>query len=90
MVVSKHIVYHGRVQGVGFRYVASQTAAEFEVSGYVRNLANGGVELVAEGTKDEVEAYLASISRRMAAYIEDTTVKDETLTGYSGFKIRYG
>src|SRR5207245_6186322 len=47
--VSRHVYYSGQVQGVGFRYTAQQLAAGFAVSGFVRNLPNGDVELVAEG-----------------------------------------
>ena len=45
------IHYSGRVQGVGFRYQTHRVAAGFEVTGTVRNLPNGRVELVAEGDK---------------------------------------
>ena len=45
--------YEGRVQGVGFRYTARRIAAGFDVAGYVRNLADGRVELVASGDDEE-------------------------------------
>lgn len=44
-----HIIVHGRVQGVGFRFSAQQKAVEYNLTGYVRNLANGDVELEVEG-----------------------------------------
>src|SRR5439155_885059 len=46
MNVYKRVHYSGRVQGVGFRYTAQGLAADYAVAGYVRNLANGDVELV--------------------------------------------
>ena len=49
--------YSGRVQGVGFRYTVKQVAAGYVVAGTVRNLADGRVELVAEGARDELEAF---------------------------------
>jgi acylphosphatase len=55
------IFYSGHVQGVGFRYTAKSTAAGFEVTGTVRNLPDGRVELVAEGTRDELEAFRQAI-----------------------------
>jgi acylphosphatase len=88
--VSKRVTYTGRVQGVGFRYTAQQLAAGYpRVAGYVRNLPDGDVELVAEGPADEVDAFLATVAGRMARYIERTTVHDDKPTGAQGFRIRY-
>ena len=56
-----HIYYTGRVQGVGFRYTAKNVAMGYEVTGAVRNLADGRVELVAEGAREELEAFQAGI-----------------------------
>lgn len=88
MTVCKHLTYTGRVQGVGFRWTAQQVAADFAVTGYVRNLANGAVELVAEGSPEEVEAYLAALAQRMAGYIQQTNLHDEPAHGFADFRIR--
>ena len=55
------IFYSGHVQGVGFRYTAKTVAAGFEISGAVRNLSDGRVELIAEGTREELEAFRAAV-----------------------------
>jgi acylphosphatase len=55
------IVYSGSVQGVGFRYTVKSVAAGFEVTGTVRNLPDGRVELAAEGDRDELEAFIEAI-----------------------------
>jgi len=55
------IFYSGRVQGVGFRYTTRSVATGFEVTGTVRNLPDGRVELVAEGVRDELEAFRSAI-----------------------------
>jgi acylphosphatase len=89
MTVSKHVTYSGNVQGVGFRWTAQQLAAHSRVAGYVRNLAGGDVEVVAEGAADAVEAFLAAVAGRMADCIERTTVSDETPAGHQGFRIRH-
>jgi acylphosphatase len=54
-------LYSGRVQGVGFRYTAKTVATGYEVTGTVRNLPDGRVELVAEGSKEELDAFLEGI-----------------------------
>ncbi|RKX29842.1 MAG: acylphosphatase [Verrucomicrobia bacterium] len=86
-----HLTAHfsGRVQGVGFRYTVYQVAKEFEVSGYVRNLADGRVCLEAEGRQSEVESFLETVRDRMDGLIrevEDTT--DTRSAFFSGFSIR--
>jgi acylphosphatase len=73
---------------VGFRYTAQHLAESFPVAGYVRNLTNGDVELVAQGSAEPVEAFLAALERRMAGYIEETTVRDEPPGNYQGFRVR--
>lgn len=51
------ILYSGKVQGVGFRYTVKTVSTGFEVTGTVRNLTDGQVELVAEGARDELKAF---------------------------------
>ena len=53
--------YSGRVQGVGFRYTVRSLTTGFNVTGTVRNLADGRVELVAESEKEELQAFLKAI-----------------------------
>ena len=55
------IFYSGNVQGVGFRYTVKTVAAGFDLVGIVRNLPDGRVEMVAEGAKDELEAFREAI-----------------------------
>ena len=63
--------YTGRVQGVGFRYTTHRIVAGYAVTGYVRNLADGRVELVAEGKRSEIGRFLASIRRHFDGFIRD-------------------
>ena len=51
------VFFSGRVQGVGFRYHTLQVAKQFDVSGYVRNLSDGRVQLETEGEEAEVNAF---------------------------------
>jgi acylphosphatase len=83
------VLYSGRVQGVGFRYTVRTLAAGYEVTGAVRNLADGRVELTVEGTKTELEAFRVAIrDAGLAANIqrEDATWS-EAQGGFSGFAI---
>ena len=64
------ILYSGRVQGVGFRATTARLAGRHEVSGFVRNLPDGRVELVAEGDPAEVERLVAAVAERMGGHID--------------------
>jgi acylphosphatase len=86
--ICKRVTYSGQVQGVGFRYAARQVASGFPVAGFVRNLRDGDVEIVAEGDAAAVEAFLAAIMQRMQGYITGTEVRDDRLGGYPAFEIR--
>jgi acylphosphatase len=56
------VLYSGRVQGVGFRMTARQLACGYDVTGTVRNLADGRVEMIAEGARAELKAFLTGIA----------------------------
>jgi acylphosphatase len=55
------VFYSGQVQGVGFRYTVKSVAPGFEITGTIRNLVDGRVELVAEGTRSELRAFQQAI-----------------------------
>jgi acylphosphatase len=86
--VCKRVFYSGRVQGVGFRYTTRHLAQRYPVAGYVRNLPDGRVEVLAEGAAPQVEAFLAAVEQQMAPYIRSRTVQEEPPQGYRGFVIR--
>jgi acylphosphatase len=80
----------GQVQGVGFRYTAQSTARGYDVAGYVQNLPDGRVKLVAEGARAEIDRFLADLGRRMEGYIQDQVRVDSSATGeFSGFRVRH-
>lgn len=68
------VFFRGSVQGVGFRYTARHLAEHYIVTGFVRNLSNGQVELLIEGAEQDLAALLADIEKRMAGYILDKDV----------------
>ncbi len=87
--IAREVYYRGRVQGVGFRFNARQIAKRFEVQGYVRNLEDGRVYLVACGTPAEVEAFLAAVAESMEGNIDEAAVTELSGAGeYQGFEIR--
>jgi acylphosphatase len=83
------IIYSGRVQGVGFRYVVKTTAAGFKISGTVRNLPDGRVELIAEGGRAELEAFREAIrGAGLAGFIRcENADWSAALNNVSGFEI---
>lgn len=82
------VFYAGRVQGVGFRANARHLARRYPVTGFVRNLPDGRVHLVVEGSREQIEALLAEIASSMAGNIESVTTDSQAATGkYDGFSI---
>jgi len=84
-----HVLYSGYVQGVGFRYTARSIASRFPVTGWVRNLADGSVELEAQGEKEEVQEYLAALAARMGGHIRDAKTSWVGQTDEDGFSVRF-
>lgn len=83
------VFFHGRVQGVGFRYTTLQVAKGFEVSGWVRNLPDGRVELQAEGSQEEIDAFVRAIEETMDGYIRKTERSAARVEAeFKGFSIR--
>ncbi len=70
-----HVYYNGRVQGVGFRFTAEDIARDLGVGGWVKNLRNGRVELVAEAEEDLLKEFLARINKYFSRYIQDVDIK---------------
>jgi acylphosphatase len=83
------IFYSGRVQGVGFRHAAKTAAAGFEITGVIRNLPDGRVELIAEGARAELEAFRAAIrDEGLAGFIRDEQVNwADAQNEFRGFEI---
>lgn len=80
--------FEGHVQGVGFRYQTVQVAKGFEVSGSVRNLPDGRVHLYAEGTEEEVRAFVRAVEEELSSYIRKTeTTEDEGERTCRSFRI---
>jgi len=84
------VIYSGMVQGVGFRYRTERVAQRFDVTGYVRNLPDGRVEMVAEGDRDEVRRFVSAVEEAMTGYIRKAQRDEGPATGgYGQFSIRH-
>ena len=81
----------GRVQGVGFRYHVSMQARQLELTGYVRNLWDGSVEVVAEGPKVRVDRLLSYLQAGpRPAWVRDVVVTWLPATGeFLTFEVRH-
>jgi len=86
-----HVFYSGRVQGVGFRFTAEEIAKRCEVVGWVKNLRDGRVELVAEAEEKHLKQFLEEMRRGpMRNFIEDVEVAWSASTNdFKDFEIRY-
>jgi acylphosphatase len=83
------VYFSGHVQGVGFRYAVLQVAREFDVAGVVSNLADGRVQLEAEGGAADVAAFIAAVEEKMHGYIRKTDRSARSrVPQFTGFTIR--
>jgi len=86
----RQITYSGNVQGVGFRYTARSIARGYKVVGYVRNLPTGQVELVAEGSADEIDRFLGELAEQMSGQIRSVDCDRRPVSReFAEFSIRY-
>ena len=83
--------YSGRVQGVGFRYSVREVTCGFEVTGFIRNLPDGRVELLIEAEEAEAQAFLEAIhDTQLDNYIRTEDVNWRPATNeFTRFEIRY-
>lgn len=90
-MISLEVFYEGRVQGVGFRWSVRNVAKGFDVTGWVRNLPDGRVQLQVTGAEEEVRAFLEAIMQsELRAHIrEQTENKLPAPLPTRGFEIRH-
>ncbi len=85
-----HVFVRGQVQGVGFRHFTMRTAGNLGLQGWVRNLRDGRVEIVAEGKRSRLEELLQDVKRGpVSARVEG--VQEEwrkAQNDFTGFKVR--
>jgi acylphosphatase len=74
--IAKHIIFSGHVQGVGFRFTAYHIANRHKLTGFVRNLPDGSVEMLAQGTADDIDSCISQIQESFAGYVRQTFVEE--------------
>lgn len=85
-----HVLFSGRVQGVGFRQTTAYLAGGFQVTGWVKNLSDGRVELLAEGDEAELERFFTKLRNSMISLIQQAETEKRAATGkYQAFEIAY-
>lgn len=90
-MISLQVFYEGHVQGVGFRFTVRHIAKGFDLTGWVRNLPDGRVELQATGEEDEVRAFVDRIadSELHSLIRKQTENKLTEAVAVHGFEIRH-
>ncbi len=85
---AKHIIFIGQVQGVGFRFTVLSTANRYQLTGLVRNLTNGTVEMIAQGPPDDIADCIRDIKESFSGYVRETKIKEVAFDPrYESFKI---
>ena len=85
-----HAYFCGLVQGVGFRYTAIRLAARRGVTGWTKNLYDGRVEIVGEGTGEALEQFLRELREYFETYVRDVQLEWLDATGeFTEFGVRF-
>lgn len=88
--MGKHVIFRGRVQGVGFRYTAHRAASHYGLTGFVKNLPDGTVEALFQGTAANIGACMDEIADHLGGYIREITANRRPVNPqYHDFKIAY-
>ena len=89
MIIARKFFFSGRVQGVGFRYFTQRVAARHQIRGYVKNLDDGRVEALAQGSEKSVEAFKHDLTAgpRQSQVNDVEEIVIEPNDAYSSFRV---
>lgn len=88
--IARHIIFKGRVQGVGFRFTVHRIAIRCELTGYVKNLPDGSVEVFAQGRQKDIADCIRDIQESFHGQIRETIENESTpQPQYSAFTIEF-
>lgn len=86
--VRRTLLFTGHVQGVGFRYTTESIASRFAVTGFVRNLVDGRVEVVVEGAESELDCFVQAIEQELGRNIRKIHAHDtQARSEFESFQI---
>jgi acylphosphatase len=89
-MIAKRIIFAGRVQGVGFRFTARRAASRRQLTGFVRNLPNGTVEMLAQSRSEDVDDCIQDLKEYFAGYLKETRIEEiPPDPRYTDFKITF-
>lgn len=83
------LTYSGKVQGVGFRFTVKRIADTYMLVGWVRNLANGKVDVFVQGEESAIDSFLKGIELYFKDNIRDKMLTEESSQQLEGFQIRH-
>ena len=87
---TKRVIFVGRVQGVGFRFTAHRIAQRFHLTGWVRNAMDGTVEMIAQGSDEDINNCIEQIEQALKGYVTQTKIEQAPANPkYKDFKITF-
>ncbi len=75
-MLAKRIIFTGRVQGVGFRFTAHRAASRRQLTGFVRNVPDGTVEMLAQGRSEDIDDCIQDIKEYFTGYLRETRIEE--------------
>ncbi|SER11531.1 acylphosphatase [Gracilibacillus ureilyticus] len=87
-----HLIVEGKVQGVGFRYFTQSTAMENNITGWVKNLEDGSVEIVAQGEENDIHTFIDKVRKGPSMFAKVSNIgieKNPIDTTFKKFEIRH-
>ena len=89
-MIAKRIIFTGRVQGVGFRFTARRAASRRQLTGFVRNVPDGTVEMLAQGRSEDIDDCIQDLKEYFAGYLKETRIEEiPPDPRYTDFKITF-
>jgi len=89
-MAARHVIFIGRVQGVGFRYTAHRMAHRHHITGFVRNLPDGTVEMLAQGPARDIDDCIQDINEYFGDYLREARIQEIPIDPkYKDFRITF-